>query len=507
MLEQWRGSGTVVEEIGPLDDRAALELLSDHIGRERVEAEPSAAAELAKWCAGVPVLLRAVGGYLVLRRRCRLEDAVGLMRDSRERSRVFGRGDAFTVLDVVFAQLPEPAGPAYRALGVVPAAEMSAGAVAVAAGIDSSQARIGLDVLVEANLLEDLGAGRFAVHAMLRAHAEHLVTRAYSEAERTATARRVVEWYLACAQAADRAVAAERIRLPGAVMQASDDVPALRFADDRAALDWLETEHAALLGCLRIAAEHQWDELVWQLCDPLWALNQSHRHPAAWIEALNQGIEAGKRASNHWVGARLRCLLSRCHVELKQYDRAAAALDGALDLARLSGDVMLEASTLEFAGVVERDAGRPGAALELFDAGRQVLAGLEPGPGPQRADLILRYHTGKALTALGRIDEARTVLEAAYPEAQLGDARLAGRVRLALIAALLAGFEPARARDLAASALDEASRRRVPEERINALRILARSCEALGERDSAEGYAAEANTIERALQGWSSVAS
>ena len=507
MLEQWRGKGIVVVEVGPLDDQAALAMLSNHIGAGRVAAEPEAAAELVRWCEGIPALLVAVGGHLVLRERRRLAQAVAMLRDAQERSRLFERAEAFTVLDVMFAELPEQAARAYRALGFLPAAETSTDAVAVAAGITEAQAASGLDDLVEARLLEDLGVGRFAVHAMFRAHAVHLVTRAYSEAERSAVTRRVVEWYLACGQAADQAVAAERTRLPGGAVSVPANAPVPEFADDRAALDWLETEHGALLGALRTAAEHQWDELVWLLCDPLWALNQNHRHPAAWIEALELAITAGERAGNRWVCARLRCLLSRIHVDLGQFGRAAASLAGALDLARLEGDGVLEASVLEFTGIVELEANRPGSARELFDAGRAVLAALDPAPGTQRADLILRYLTGRAFTAQGHAGEAVQLLEIAYPEAGRSDPRLAGQVRFALIEALLATAQPAPAREFVGLALAEASRRAVPVERIRALRLLARACEAAGEQELAVGHLADADALQRGLEGWTEAAS
>jgi hypothetical protein len=224
---------------------------------------------------------------------------------------------------------------------------VSPAAAAVAADVTEEQAARGLDDLVEASLLEEIDSERFEAHAMIRAHAVHLATHAYSDAERTGVTRRLVEWYLACGQAADRAVAAERTRLPGQAVRLPAAVSLPTFADDRAALDWLEAEHTALLGSQRIAAEHEWDELLWLLCDPLWALNQNHRHPSAWIEALTRGIAAAEHAGSRWVCVRLRCLLSRAFVDLAEFDRAAGALAGALDLARLETDAILEASVLK----------------------------------------------------------------------------------------------------------------------------------------------------------------
>jgi hypothetical protein len=66
----------------------------------------------------------------------------------------------------------------------------------------------------------------------------------------------------------------------------------------------------------------------------------------------------------------------------------------------------LEASVLEFDGVPRLRSRRFGPAIELFTRAREMLAHAEQTPDSQRADLLLRYHTGRACTGLGRLDEA-----------------------------------------------------------------------------------------------------
>jgi len=508
-LAELRGTGTMTVEVGRLSAADGTALIAEQIGTARAEAEPGAVVNLVELCDGLPVLLRAVCAHLVARPRRPLSVSASQLRDARERARDFDRAGAFAVLDVMAAELPENAARLYRTLGMMPGTEMGTAAVGVAAGVSEVEAASGLDELVEAGLLEEIDSDRFAVHSMIRAHAAHSSVQAYGEAERSALLLRIVEWYLACGQAADRAAAPVRTRLPGPSVTAPAGYSAPTFDDDRAALAWLEAEHASLLGCVRIAAEHQWNELVWLGCDPLWALNQAFRHPAAWIEALTLAIEAAERAGRRWVNARLRCLLSRAYVDLAEFDSAARSLDSALESARLEGDRQLEASVLEFTGIVELEAGRPGAALELFAAGRRVIAAAEQTPDARRADVILRYLTGRALTDDGQLESGARILEDVYPEAGESDARLTGMVRFALIEALLELGRPGSVRELAALAASEAVRRGVPVEQVRALRLLARAHQDCGEPEEAVRCQAEADRVHSGLglDGWTDAGS
>ena len=82
----------MVKELAPLDDPAALKLLAAYVGEQRVAAEPGAAAAIVRWCAGLPVRLRAVGGHLVKRKRRSLAETVALLDDTQERSRLAASG-------------------------------------------------------------------------------------------------------------------------------------------------------------------------------------------------------------------------------------------------------------------------------------------------------------------------------------------------------------------------------------------------------------------------------
>ena len=501
-LEELRGGRTLALPVGPLDPAEGMALIAEQIGSRRVEAEPEQAAALVELCAGLPVLLRAISASLVSRPHRLLADLVSGLRDAGARARQFERAGVFAVLDESYEQLGESGARVYRVLALMPGAQLAAEPIAAVIGKSLPDVEEGLDDLVTANLLEELPGTRFVPHAMIRMHAAHVAERTWSPAERSELTRRVVAWYLRRGQVADRVIAPVRLRLPASGVETEDGaspVPGLSTVDH--ALGWLETEHLALLHCVRAAAENQWDETVWLLCDPLWMLYQHHKHYAAWIEAFGLGVAAADRAGNGWVGARVRCLLARAHIELAEFDEAERVLAPALDLARAAGDPLLEASVLEFDGVLGLRSRRFGPAIELFTRAREVLAHTEQTPDSQRADLLLRYHTGRACTGLGRRDEAVRLLEAAYAEAGEVDQRLAGQVRFALIDARLARGEAELAEPLAVLAVQEAGRRAVPVEQVRSLRLLADCQEAAGETDAAAELRAHAQRLQEGLEG------
>jgi tetratricopeptide (TPR) repeat protein len=503
-LAELRGARTVSLPLEPLAVDEAVELIGRKIGADRVAAEPEEARGLAELCSRLPVLLSAIGASLVERPHRTLAETVASLKIGATRNARFEESGAFAVLDESYAQLKPSAAQIYRVLALMPGTHTTSLALAAALGTSAEHLDDALDELVVANLVEGLSGGRYVPHSMIRVHAAYVAGQVFTAEERAEIERRVVGWYLACGQAADRAVAPNRLRLPGTPETGSPiAAPVFSFSTDSKALAWLELEHTALLDCLRMAVEHQWDETAWLFCDPLWVLYQHHKHFAAWTKAFASGIEAAERAGNGWVCARLRCLLSRAYIEMGEFAEADACLVPALELARIEGDLMLEASVLEFMGVSCVNSGRFERALDFFAQGRERLTLAAETPDRRRADLLLRYLSGRAHVGLGDFDAAFAILQPAYDEAsgRPEDARTAGRIRLWLSEALIGQRAAVRAIPLAALALQEAERRDVPIERRDALLLLATCHDALGEVELAAQRRAEAAEIQARLEG------
>ncbi len=167
--------------------------------------------------------------------------------------------------------------------------------------------------------------------------------------------------YLALVALADLTVRADRLRVLDvgeALQQPADRLDALvdhsPFAasstPDRDVIGWPEAERPNLMAVLRAAVRFGFDRQAWHLAEVLTVVFLHHRHLADWRESLALGADAVHRDHQPAAEARLRSMLSRQLLDLRQDDRALAELETASDLADRSGHPVLPGSVREFLG-------------------------------------------------------------------------------------------------------------------------------------------------------------
>ncbi|NIY68322.1 NB-ARC domain-containing protein [Streptomyces malaysiensis] len=140
----------------------------------------------------------------------------------------------------------------FRLLGLHPGPEFGLqAAVALAGSTSTSRSRQLLDYLVGARLLEQTAPDRYQFHDLLRAYAIDQAQHEEPPVERAAALRRVLEWYLHTADAAQGWInpAEDRVTLTPAL----DDISPLTFSEYDAAVDWAEREDDNLLQAVRTA--------------------------------------------------------------------------------------------------------------------------------------------------------------------------------------------------------------------------------------------------------------
>lgn len=113
--------GATTLEVGPLDDREAVELLADAIGPERFAAESADIARLADLCAGEPLALRLAAGRLRARPHWPVRDLVTRLSDSRRRLTELSYGglDLVAMINEIWRRLSPPAQGLFRRVSVL----------------------------------------------------------------------------------------------------------------------------------------------------------------------------------------------------------------------------------------------------------------------------------------------------------------------------------------------------------------------------------------------------
>ncbi|MER7013349.1 NB-ARC domain-containing protein [Saccharopolyspora sp. NPDC000359] len=458
----------------PLGAAHALDYLRRNGLRERVDAEPAAAAELVAACGGLPIALHVMIGLLNRRTSWTIARAVRELSDRSRRRRHFR--EAFSELDLAVEQLSRDEARLYGLLGRVGLA-LPVGAVAALADLTEVDADTHLAELHRTCLVEENDQEQFLLHDLVAVHAAETLDAA--DARPDDAVRRLVAWYRQQGAFADRAVME-----PTRLRVVDDDLAGENPFTREQALEWLRAERVNLLGMVRLAAESGWHVDVIALCDgPLWALHNQDKHYSDTLAALVVAIDSAVALEDPVAEARMRSLRGQLLVECGELDEARAECAQAVAVAERAGHRRVLASALEFQGKALHASGEFDAAIGNFQRARQLNEEL----GRQRGMAIQEYLTGTSLAALGRHAEALQVLAEAqdriaqFPE----DRRLPSRIRVATARAHQALGQHELAITLLRGAV-EATRERSSFDLAEPLELLADSLVALGQPGAQE---------------------
>ena len=256
-----------------LTDAEALELLSRHLGAERVADDPRAADELIQLCARLPLALGIAAARTASQPGLSLAVLTAALRDARGRLDALDAGHAAAnvraVLSWSYQQLDTPAARLFRLLGLHAGPDISAAAAASMAGLPLDEGRRRLGELTRARLLAEHVPGRFWCHDLLRAYAAELTQSADSEAERRTATGRMLDHYLHTAHSA--ALQLHPTRKPITLAPLQPGAEEEHIGDAGQALAWFGAEYRVLMAATARALEAGFDTHVWQIA---WALSR-----------------------------------------------------------------------------------------------------------------------------------------------------------------------------------------------------------------------------------------
>ncbi|MFI9362118.1 AAA family ATPase [Kitasatospora sp. NPDC053057] len=402
-LDALRMDGAQVLQLDRLSAAAGAALVRGWLSAGR--GTDTEVAALVERCQGLPLALNAVGSQLLGRGRLSVGQVVAELSHQEGRLAILNNeeGNLHETYDPVYERLSPHGRSLYRLIGVHPGPFVSA-ELAEAAGVE--RAEEALDELCAAHLLDvvvDQGPGeRFQAHDVVRTHAYAC---ARELPGRGGLLAQVVAYYRGRASLADRAMG-PRLRLQE---PSGEGLPG--FPSGAAALEWLHAERADLRAVVEAAAERQWHDEVWRLCESLWPLYHSRKLYSDWIATHEVGIESARWANNPDAVVRMHNQLARAHYEREDFPLAAEQLALAEEQVPLVADRRVVGVLYETDGLLCLADGRPGDAVEKFTLAR------EANEGDAHGEIVQSYNLAQALIADGRPDDALAVLAEATARA------------------------------------------------------------------------------------------
>jgi tetratricopeptide (TPR) repeat protein len=485
---RWRlaglvGEGARIVALDPLDEPAAVELLSRTVGPVRTDAEPAAASALAALCAGLPIALSVAGARLAAHPRWSIGKVVTELSDEHRRLAGLSIPQDASVraaFDLSYRSLSAPVARCYRAVGIHPGPRLGPAVIAAGLAVPREEATALLDALVEASLLGDISDDRYHMHDLVRLHARQY---ADGDPERDVLARRMAEWYLAGTHAADLLLTPYRRRQPDNAAYLGG--AAVCHAGRDEALDWLERERVNLVATVRDGAAAM-PELAWRLADGMWALFHYRRHHADRMTVDRVAVQCARRLGNRGYEARMVKRWAFAHFDADQMDEAKRLFAASLELCRELDDRYGVAAAIGGLGTIALAQRRYRVAIDHFAEELAICRSL----GERRRAGLALLNLGRVATATGHFRQAVEHLTAAREAfAELGDldSYNAARTRIELGRALAGvGRHDGGTAELSGALADMV--------RLGSPRGQAQAHHALGELALAGGATADAHT-------------
>lgn len=427
----------------------ALSLFRQIVGAERTAAEPEETDSAITLCGHLPLAIQIAAARLRDRPGWSVADLVVQLGEQHSRSRFLAVGDR-NVVDVLawsYRHLTKPQQRMFRLLSLHPGADFDVRSAAAVAGMSLDEAAMCLVGLFEANLLQQHTSDRYHFHDLVRDCSHYLLDRHADDAERAEATSRVLDHYLHsahtwCAALGPRPVSAG---LPTGPEPGTVERPATAAA----AVRLLETEHAALVAAVRLAAGAGSHTRVWRMVcclmpyfahlsysgeteellryglraaraegdaagesATLMGLGRAKRVQGRNAEArdlMSRAIELSERHGNRAVEILQRTGLGALYADDNLFEEARDCFVRAMDLAYETDDHRAQANLTNNLGVISRELGDLDGALRYF---RRTLV-LDEEVNAARSQVFTLCNVGQIMYLRGSAGEAAEQLREA----------------------------------------------------------------------------------------------
>lgn len=436
-------------DLGPLEDRGVRRLLERVAGKDRVESDPDALAELVRICAGLPLAARIIAAqlaedqHLSLRdqvRELRAGDAHGVRLSALSLDAISSEPEASiqAAFDLSYRRLDDASARLFCLLGLVPGPDVSVEVAAALSAEDDAVVRRQLEGLRARGMLLGVGHRRYAMHDLLRAYALQRCGADVNDSDQLTAERSLLDWYIVAVRAASAALP-RFVQLPDPLPTVAS---ARKFADPAGSLAWLDAERANLRAVVVSWADNV-ALPVWQLADALRPFVYYRSHIGDALEIAGAGLRSAELTDNRRAAAASVYGIAQAWRLAGRHEQAARHIDRALQLAEEVDCPALLGSIWNDRGLSALEQGHPGDAIEPLRravesyrrAGEPTLE-LVPGNNLAVATLMLgdlraaaeQYcrmpaepagsrqnsrasNLGEIYLLMGRLDDARAQLE------------------------------------------------------------------------------------------------
>ncbi|MFI5688706.1 BTAD domain-containing putative transcriptional regulator [Streptomyces sp. NPDC051636] len=290
-------AGAHLVDLDVMSPEEALSLFTKIVGEERVASEREAALDVVAACGFLPLAIRIAASRLAARRTWTVSVLAAKLADERRRLDELQAGDLAVkaTFELGYGQLEPAQARAFRLLGLADGPDISLAAAAAVLDLPAEETEDLLEALVDTSLLESAAPGRYRFHDLVRLYARACAERDELSADmRDAAMSRLLDFYLATT------AGVYAIERPGDRLV--DDLeptefPGLWFSEGTAALDWLYTEAAPLLACVRQSAGtgrlRRGVDLLWAARDLAESGANSHQYEATAV-AMCEATQAAR---------------------------------------------------------------------------------------------------------------------------------------------------------------------------------------------------------------------
>lgn len=385
--------GALAVRVPPMGRRESVSWLTGQLGH-RARRDPVAVTRLSVICDGSPLALRSVADHVATRPGVRLTEFVDELRDTANLLDLGDDGDGAESIRKVFSWSYEALADGdrrmFRFLGLHPGPDLSVEAAAALCGCDIETARRSLDALVHANLLtQPHSRGRYEFHDIIRRYArEHGAGQEHHE--RLAAERRLLEFFLHSATAADATVFP--FRPDHSITPPVAGVTPSRFDSDEQAMAWCARERVNLMSLIHYAAHRELHEYALRLPITAGEMLQRLGYYDDVLSALNIAIRAARSVGDTEAEADTVSNLAFVHILLRDFASAESRLRIADDLYERIGDVVGGGMVLHYLARLRVE---QNLFQEGIDLNRAALTKLR-GQGVEGLEIIVRCRLAEA---------------------------------------------------------------------------------------------------------------